>query len=406
MPKVSVIIPVYNAEQYLEECLDSVLYQTFTDMEIICIDDCSTDHSRDILWRYAEKDGRITLLYNQVNRGLAYTRNKGMDQASGAYVLFVDSDDYIEEDLLEKVLDKASGNDIVCYDYRRLDHIYRGRDCHTYSMVDGVYSGWEYLSKAVKSGSIIYSTWSKIYNRDFLISNGIRFPDGHLYEDIFFCFRCLTRAERIYSFHDKLYVYRIHQDSIMTKALTIKNVEDYFWNVCELTKNYLGFSCEGEAAQAVEEYIRMVCRDFIRVRRKYERSSRDETETEQWSDQRYYRLYRIFSGLAVRTGSLGDFTLEQLKAVSHKKLIVYGAGDIAREVIELLDQNDLAIYGVAVSPGKADRKSLLGNRVLTIDRYLDVKEESLVILGTNPRTYGEIEEELEKYGFSQYMEIM
>lgn len=406
MLKVSVIIPVYNAEQYLEECLDSVICQTFADMEIICIDDCSADHSRDILQRYAVKDKRIALLYNQVNYGLAYTRNRGMDQASGEYVLFVDSDDYIEKDLLEKVLDKMPGNDMVCYDYRRQDQMYRGRDCHTYSVADGVYSGWEYLSEALKSDSIIYSACSKLYNRDFLISNGIRFPDGHLYEDIWFCFCCLTRAGRVQSLHEPLYVYRIHQESIMTKVLTEKNVQDYFWSVCELTKDYLGLSCSEEAERAVEQYIRNVCRDFIRTGRKYARSGGNETESEQWGDQRYRRLYRIFSELAVRTGSLGDLTPEQLKEISNKKLIVYGAGDIAREVIELLDQNDLVVYGVAVSPGKADRKSLLGNQILTIDRYLDVKEESLVIIGTSPRTYGEIEEELEKYGFTQYMEIM
>ena len=101
MPKVSVIIPVYNVEKYLGECLDSVLRQTLEDIEIICVDDGSTDGSAKMLAEYAAKDPRIRII-TQANAGLSAARNVGMDAATGKYIYFLDSDDYIKDDAMEK----------------------------------------------------------------------------------------------------------------------------------------------------------------------------------------------------------------------------------------------------------------------------------------------------------------
>ena len=94
MPKVSVIIPVYNTEKYLKKCLDSVCNQTLSDIEIICIDDCSTDNSLNILKEYTLKDNRIKLIEFKENKGAAVARNTGIDEAKGEYIGFIDSDDY------------------------------------------------------------------------------------------------------------------------------------------------------------------------------------------------------------------------------------------------------------------------------------------------------------------------
>ena len=116
MIKVSVIIPVYNAEKYLEECLDSLLRQTFTDMEIICVDDGSTDSSAEILKRFQEKDRRIRVLF-QENQYAGIARNNGMKIAQGEYLLFLDADDFFEDTLLEKIYSqgKKMGADIVLF---------------------------------------------------------------------------------------------------------------------------------------------------------------------------------------------------------------------------------------------------------------------------------------------------
>ncbi len=101
MPKISVIMPVYNTEKYLPQCLDSLINQTFTDIEIICIDDASDDKTFDVLTAYLQKDSRISIFQNQVNKGQAITRNIAMDMAKGDYIFFMDSDDYLMPDSLE-----------------------------------------------------------------------------------------------------------------------------------------------------------------------------------------------------------------------------------------------------------------------------------------------------------------
>ena len=115
MPKVSVIIPIYNTEKYLRKCLDSVCNQTLSDIEIICVNDCSTDNSLEILEEYASKDNRIKLIDFKENKGAAVARNAGIDEAKGEYIGFVDSDDFIDLDFYEKLYNKAvkSGADCV-----------------------------------------------------------------------------------------------------------------------------------------------------------------------------------------------------------------------------------------------------------------------------------------------------
>ena len=106
---ISVIIPVYNVEDYLHVCIDSILKQTFQDFEIICIDDASTDSSLEILEFFAQKDSRIKIFKNEKNIGLGPSRNRGMDLACGKYILFLDGDDWYSEDALEIAYRQASG---------------------------------------------------------------------------------------------------------------------------------------------------------------------------------------------------------------------------------------------------------------------------------------------------------
>ena len=106
--KISVIIPVYNVEKYLRQCLDSVINQTYKDLEIICVEDCSTDNSPQILQEYAQKDERIKILYNEKNSKLGPTRNNGLKVATGEYIHFLDSDDWLEPDAYEILVNHLS----------------------------------------------------------------------------------------------------------------------------------------------------------------------------------------------------------------------------------------------------------------------------------------------------------
>ena len=107
MIKVSVIVPIYNVENYLKKCLDSIINQTLKDIEIICINDCSTDSSKDIVLEYIQKDKRIKLINHEENQGLGFARNTGFDNSSAEYISFIDSDDFISNDYIEHLYDTA-----------------------------------------------------------------------------------------------------------------------------------------------------------------------------------------------------------------------------------------------------------------------------------------------------------
>ena len=120
--KISVIIPVYNVEEYLEACLDSVICQTFTDIEVICVDDKSTDTSLDIINKYSQRDKRVKCIQNKQNHGLSFTRNVGIKAAKGEYIFFLDSDDEIVKDALEKLykIANAKNYQMVFFDFVNL----------------------------------------------------------------------------------------------------------------------------------------------------------------------------------------------------------------------------------------------------------------------------------------------
>ena len=185
MPKVSVIIPVYNTEKYLEKCLESVCNQTLSDIEIICINDCSTDNSLEILNRYAADDERIKIINFPENRGAAAARNAGIDVATGEYIGFVDSDDYPDLDFYEKLHNRAkeTGADVAKGNYK--------------SAKDGYVD--EYLNEKIKEdkNNFAYAYCSAIFKRDIIIKNNLCFPDLSDMEDPVFTINFALAANKV-----------------------------------------------------------------------------------------------------------------------------------------------------------------------------------------------------------------
>ena len=169
MPKVSVIIPVYNTEKYLKKCLDSIVAQTLQDIEILCIDDGSTDSSLEILWEYARKDARFKIYQNLENKGLSYTRNVGMDHACGEYIQFVDSDDWIEPDTMERLYTTANDNqlDLLKYLSNRLK-----KDLFSDSIANKVFpTGRDMLISLICQPYSGVGVWILFLNRNFIEKN-------------------------------------------------------------------------------------------------------------------------------------------------------------------------------------------------------------------------------------------
>ncbi len=218
---ISVIIPVYNVEEYLRECVDSVLNQTFRDFEVILVNDGSTDSSGEICDEYVEKDERVTVIH-QKNGGLSVARNTGLSEANGKYVYFLDSDDYISGNALEILLNiaKKDKSDIVFFDAISF------ADTNDFTVNQNYIRKNKYLTD---NGYDIFASMTQtkefhsavpllFINKEFLLSSGIDFVPGILYEDMVFTYQLFCRAGTVSQCCRSLYHRRYRKDSIMTSA--------------------------------------------------------------------------------------------------------------------------------------------------------------------------------------------
>jgi len=225
--RLSVIIPVYNVEKYLTECLDSVINQSFKDIEIICINDGSTDGSLRILEEYAQQDDRIIII-NQENQGQGVARNKGIDIASGKYIAFVDPDDYIDLDTFEFVNNKfkETNVDVVQFDLAtcREDGKPSGKQALSkrakrflnYNLKNNQIFNWNYFNKKDFTG-LRLGTPDKIYSANLIKKHNIRFAPTRHGEDNIFSIGVLLFAQKILYINKYFYHYRARQDSSVNK---------------------------------------------------------------------------------------------------------------------------------------------------------------------------------------------
>ena len=220
MIKISIIIPVYNTEFYLNKCLDSVIKQDIEDFEIICVNDGSTDNSIKILKKYSRIDQRIKII-SQKNQGVSVARNKALDVAKGEYVMFVDSDDWLEENSLLSIYNaiKKTNSDVM--EFRNDCYFGNLRRTGNYTELNKCQTDKDLFS-VVPS---LYLIWNKIYKRDFINSNNIKFPENITNaEDGVFNLECLYANPRFSVDYTLGYHYRQLRDGSVTK--NIKSIDD------------------------------------------------------------------------------------------------------------------------------------------------------------------------------------
>lgn len=224
MVEISVVIPVYNTENYLKECLNSICNQTFNNIEILCINDGSTDSSLEILEKYQKKDKRISII-SQENSGLSITRNNGIRIANGKYIYFIDSDDYLELTALEELynISEEKNLDMLIFKLINFDDGTDNKYTSKYYEMDAV----TYLDDKVfnykEIGDDVFnfavSTPGKFFKRDLL--KDLQFPENLIFEDNYFFAQAMLKAERVSFYNRHLYNRRIRPDSITTSK-TIK----------------------------------------------------------------------------------------------------------------------------------------------------------------------------------------
>ena len=243
IPKISVVIPFYNVENYLNQSLNSVINQKFRDIEIICINNNSTDNSLNILESYAQKDNRIKVINNQKNYGIAYSRNIGLKNATGDYVLFIDSDDFLVKDCLQELYLNAISNnsDLVQFKFNKYDEI---DDTFVKSGVplDSLfgeidYDNFTFTYKDMKNHvmNTFIAVWSKLFKKEFLDKSNLYFQENLAYEDILFQIKSFLYADSISFLPKCIYNYRtsnpnsiMHDKSRMEGIIaTVDSIEEF-----------------------------------------------------------------------------------------------------------------------------------------------------------------------------------
>jgi len=210
---ISIIVPIYNVEDFLDRCVNSLVNQTYKNIEILLVDDGSPDNCPKMCDEWALRDRRIKVFHKK-NGGLSDARNHGMRNAQGEYILFVDSDDYLVYDACEQLIACAAGVDIVVgeatiYEPNKTDH-----QIHTNLKEDHIYTGTEYAKLASIQGQWYAAACFNMYRRDFLIANELFFKVGILHEDIEYLPRLFLAAKTVKYLDYEFYCYVIRENSI------------------------------------------------------------------------------------------------------------------------------------------------------------------------------------------------
>lgn len=403
--KVSIIIPVYNMEKYLSVCLDSIFCQTLKDIEVICINDGSTDNTREILRLYEKKYPNIVIM-NQKREGAGKARNKGLHYAKGQFVAFMDPDDYYpSEDVLEVLLNnalkygvKASGGNVLMY-------------------MEGIYSWWD-KQRFDKDEMIKFSEFQYcygycrfIYDSNMLRENDICFPDYKRNQDPIFMLKALSCADMIWVTSKDVHVTRITDKKIKYNSRHV---------MCDLAKglydiiHYSGQRGYNELIRRIvnEELIKWKVYFFAHILN---------------GNQLLYDIMKemnkdiYFSGYSKEKEYYLDATIDEMDEYIKKymkmveqyihvmegynEIIIYGAGKIGKSVFDIIEQRDYKKFGgFAVSNSKPEGRAR-GKNIYCIDSFLDRKDSLLIIIAASSKASMEMESNVRRLGFENRLVI-
>lgn len=407
-PRISIIIPVYNVEAYLTDCLESVLRQDFEEMEILCVDDCSTDGSRAILEQYAVKDTRIRIISYAKRSGPSYARNRAMERASGEYIFFLDSDDMMTEGALRALYERASSErlDALCFD---AENIYEdeidvskippcGRHFGRY---DGVYTGQALFTSQMKQHDWLPVVWAYLWRTAFLHEKGLWFHEGILYEDNPFTFQAMMLAERMAVDVHPYYTYRRRKNSITTTTCAISEVQLTGWiaGIDDVNRMLEVLPIEQASHEWLQEAWRYLHGQEIETRRKLLKYHRAHPQELVFEQPRWNLVYqKLLAGhYQFVHGFLDNATLEKLEAA--ELIVIYGAGNIGAEVLCLIEEYGFYKTALAVTKKKDGQMYGLLRWAKELCEFQSFCKTALVIVATGRRLHEEMETEAKQQGF-------
>ncbi len=398
MADISVIIPCYNVEHFIRDCLNSVLEQTMQDKEVICIDDGSTDGTLDILMEYKDKAGIVVL--KQKNQGSGTARNRGISTAIGKYIAFMDADDfYPARDTLEKMYHTAQNEEA---------EICGGSGC-TFRNGVFTYSGFRKGFVFEQEGWIsredfptVNGYWRFIYKSDFIRDNQISFPNYLRCQDVPFFLHAILCAGRVYCRKEVTYVYRKEHKQV---SFTQKQAIDYAKGmrdslILAIKGGMIPLQCQilnelqGELSAMMYLYAQSTfeMRDIIH--------EFNEIIADGNTGEAQFRMLKEGKEIAVYVENVREEIrrlLEELKAEKH--VLIYGAGTVGKRVRAFLMENNVLPEAFVVSDIRQNAISLDGLPIRCIDDYVDQKDDCMVIVATFPYLHEEIQNTLQEKEF-------
>lgn len=404
--KFSIVMPVYNSDAYLERAIESVLNQPYDDLELICIDNASTDMTPDILKNYQKQDKRVHIYTNFVNKGISFSRNLGIRMASGDYIFFVDSDDAMCPGALQTLsLWLVKGDvdillfDAYCeYENQRLEEKFSGTvQRRNLSVVGtGIMSGGEMFSAFVHNSSYNVSLWRQLFRRDFLIKNHIVFQ-GEAHEDNLFSFMAIHLAEKARCIPDALYTYYRREGSMTTAEDCIESYKGYIIAYAGMMEFWNQIKGGKQRTQMIDaaDYLGNVWSGIVAQFKRYKELDQIKFD-DPWQEYFHFLLMneqRAGLSLVYHFDVLKDF----------ERYIIYGAGRVAKRLLNNFYSKD--IVGIAVSDMKGNGDDVFGIPVRPIECYEKYKNDALIIVAVGNKAKGEIIRTLEDKGFKHILTL-
>ena len=420
MIKVSILIPIYNVEQYLRQCLDSVINQTLKDIEIICINDGSKDSSPDIINEYAGKDNRIKVI-NKQNTGYGHSMNQGLKLAQGEYIGIVESDDFAELNTFEVLYNTAKSveAEIVKSNFFR--------QVHNYSIFTEIFDRYfdNCFSPITQNPGMFIpraSIWSAIYKHDFLLKNGIYFNEtpGASYQDVSFSFKTLASAERVFLIKDAFLHYRMDNPNSSVKSKQkVYCIFDEFNEIEKFLKDRSNIYDIGKYIMSALKY-RHCLNNYYRLddifkfkflERMFEEFKQDNSsrylnnaywQEEKWKEvqlllnNRNSFFYRQYEKVQKRYAYLNWF-LAKIKI--YNNIYIYGAGRVATNTLLKLYQRKLTVKSLIVSDDGNNPNELMDIPVTSIKNSNIDKEKDVILIAVSEVAQYEILYQLQTIGY-------
>lgn len=421
MPKVSIVVPVYNTSAFLRQCLDSLVSQTLQDIEIICVNDGSTDSSFDIINEYAKRDDRVKVI-SQINKGYGAAMNSGFAHASGEYIGIVESDDYADPEMFEElyVFAKDNNADVVKSDY----YTYRdgvSTTAKTYpnlDMKEGRYEPLEYPDMFFEQRN-----WTGLYKKDFIESNGIKHNEtkGASFQDVSFNFLCMSKARDFYFYPKAFLHYRVDNpgSSIHSRGKTFALCDEMFYTEGYLREHF--WEDSDIYSMLANIRFRLYQRDaFHRIYlddkysflqqavREYKRDEElGRYKKDLWAADDWDELQRILSDdkryLAELKQGFDEKIAQRTKFIdqvrTYPDVYVYGAGRVGAETIGNLKDYGIIPDKVLVENTDINPDMCCGIEVVSYKDDKLSKDSPVVLIALAESSLEQVEDRLKAAGY-------